>query len=362
MRKSISGVLGGIALVAVAVVVLYWNEGRAVETARGLVEGETSVVRLDEIGEVDQGTDGALVHLTGKAESGEVLRDDAFDLEVPALKLHRGVEMLQWRENRETKTRTKIGGDTETETVYSYEKIWSDSLIDSSGFDEGGYQNPESKPLESLEVTAEEIRVGAYRLGPGLVERINRFEEVPPPDELPEGHVAQGNVIFRSADPNAPQVGDLRITLRAAMPTDVSVVARNKGGRLEAFQTTTGTTIKLLEYGELDASEMFQTAKSANKTLTMGLRILGVLLVFVGVQSVLGPVVVVAGVLPLVGRVTRAGTTLISGIIAVPLAFVTISIAWLSYRPWIGAGVLLLGAVVGSGLVWFARKRAVAEG
>lgn len=358
LGNSVSGVLGGIALCILAVALLFWNEGRAVDTARGLAEGETSVVSLDVIDHIDIDTNGNLVHLTGRAESGEVLHDDAFGMEVPALKLRRSVEMLQWRENSESKTRTKIGGGTETETSYTYEKIWSDSIIDSSQFEEEGHENPGAKPLESREVDAAEIRVGAYRLGPGLVARINRFEELPPPGDLPEGHVAQGNVIFRSADPNAPQVGDLRIILKAAMPAEVSVVARNNDGRLEGFKTSTGSTIQLLQYGEACAVEMFQAAKSANKTLTFGLRILGMLLLFVGVKSVLGPIAVVADVLPLVGRVTRAGTTLLSGIVALPVAFATISIAWLAYRPLIGIGLILLGGAVVAGLVWYARKRA----
>lgn len=357
LRKSISGVLGGIALCLVAVVLLYWNEGRAVKTARGLAEGETSVVAISNVDRDDLSTHGGLVHLTGLAAGNEVLADDAFDKQVEALKLRRSVEMLQWRENSESKTRTKIGGGTETETNYTYEKIWSESLIDSSRFADTSYVNPPGKPLESREVEANEIRVGVFRLGAGLVARLNRYEELSAPETLPDGHVAQGNVIFRSSDPNAPQVGDLRIIFKAAMPAEVSIVARNNAGVLDGFSTSTGSTIQLLQYGSHDVVEMFDAAKSANKTVTFGLRILGVILLFLGIQSVLGPIAVVADVLPIVGRVTRLGTTLLAGIVAMPTAFVTISIAWLYYRPLIGVGVLLLGGVLTAALIWFARKR-----
>ncbi len=358
LGKSLSGVLGGIALFILAIFLLWWNEGRAVKTALDLEEGESSVVELERIEPVDQSTRGQLVHLIGMAESNETLRDTTFGIETPALKLRRTVEMLQWKENTESKTRTKLGGGTETETTYNYEKIWSDSLIDSSRFEVAAeHQNPSFKPLESLEIEASEIRLGAYRLGPGLVGKLSRFEELTPPEDLPDGHIAQGNVIFRSADPNAPQVGDLRITFKVAMPAEISVVARNNGGVLDGYRANKGSAIQLLHYGNVDARTMFDSAKSANKALTFGLRILGIILMFVGANSVLGPIAVAADVLPLLGRITRVGTSLISAIVTLPTALITIAIAWLAYRPLLAISLMVAGGAIAFGLIHFARKR-----
>lgn len=362
LGKSLSGVLGGIALFIVAIVLLWWNEGRAVKTAKDLADGESSVISLESAGHIDSATRNELVHLSGRAESGEMLRDDSFDIEVPALKLRRTVEMLQWRENAESKTRTKLGGGTETETVFTYEKAWSDNLIDSSRFENAqDYLNPTAKPLVSREVEAKEIRLGAYRLGPGLVAKLNRFEELPPPADLPVGHTTQGHVIFRGADPATPQIGDLRITFKAAMPADISVVARNQNGLLDGYPMKRGSTLQLLEYGEKDAADMFETAKNANKTLTFGLRILGIILLFVGAKSVLGPLAVVADVLPFLGRVTRAGSTLLAAVVALPVAFLTIAIAWISHRPLLGVGLIVAGLVSGFFLMRLARKRGATQ-
>jgi len=362
LGKSLSGVLGGIALFILSIALLYWNEGRAVDTALDLAEGESSVVVLDRIDQIDTSTKDALVHLTGMAETAETLRDDAFGIEIPALKLRRTVEMLQWKENTESKTRTKLGGETETITTYTYEKIWSDALIDSSRFElTDGHQNPTLKPLETLDIEAREIRIGAYRLGPGLVGKLNKFDELAPPAALPEGHIAQGNVIFRSADPNAPQIGDLRITFKVAMPAEISVVAHNNGGLLDGYRAKAGSNLQLLAYGNVDAATMFESAKSANKALTFGLRILGIILMFIGANSVMGPIAVVADVLPLLGRVTRMGTSLLAAIITLPVAFVTISIAWLAHRPVLAVGLMVVGALLAFGLIQFARKRKAAR-
>lgn len=357
LGKSLSGILGGIALFILSIVLLWWNEGRAVNTALDLAEGEAAVIELSQIGKIDPSTHGALVHLSGLTESSEILRDDVFGIAIPALRLRRNVEMLQWRENTETKTRTKLGGGTETETTFTYEKAWSETLIDSSKFESpADHKNPTEKPLESRNTQASEVRLGAYRLGPGLVAKLGNFNELSPPEALPEGHIAQGNVIFRSADPNAPRVGDLRITFKAAMPEEISVIARNNQGILDGYRASKGSAIQLLQYGYVDATEMFQSAKSANKMLTFGLRILGIILMFVGANSVMGPIGVVADVVPFIGRVTRVGTSLIAAIITLPVSLTTIALAWISHRPFLAIGIILLGAALAFTIIQFARK------
>src|ERR1700744_4968592 len=61
---SLVAALIGLILVPVAVVLLYWNEGRAVDPIRALNRGGASIVEVD-AGSVDPGSNGKLVHLTG---------------------------------------------------------------------------------------------------------------------------------------------------------------------------------------------------------------------------------------------------------------------------------------------------------
>ena len=360
LGRSLRGIVGGLLLFALGIVGLAWNEGRAVRSAKGLAEGASAVVQIPPDATYSQANQGKLVHLQGRAHSPQSLQDPQFAIQVEALRLRRQVEMLQWRERTESKTKTVVGGGTETTTTHHYEKIWSDRLIDSQSFKEAAtHANPPAMPLESAEWTAEPIQLGKFRLGEGLVAQLSKFEEIPPPESLPEGYSAQGNVIFKSANPVTPQVGDLRITFKAALPAEVSVVARQSQGMLEAYPTQHGTNIEMLAYGSLTAEQMFRKAEQANKALTWGLRILGFFVLFMGMQILLAPLAVLADVLPPLGRLTRMGTSLLAALIALPTGVVTIAIAWLAYRPLLGGGLLLLAIAIPAGL-WMSRRKSAA--
>jgi hypothetical protein len=55
---------------------------------------------------------------------------------------------------------------------------------------------------------------------------------------------------------------------------------------------------------------------------------------------------VLADIIPLLGNLMRMGTTLVAGLIASVLSLVTISIAWIVYRPLLGIVLLVLAVGV----------------
>ena len=108
LAESIKSVLIGFLLFLVAFPVLFWNEGRAVQTARSLEEGAGLVVSIP-AGTADKGNDGKLVHTTGDATTTETLRDPEFGVSAQAIRLLRTVEMYQWVQHEKTETRQKLG-------------------------------------------------------------------------------------------------------------------------------------------------------------------------------------------------------------------------------------------------------------
>ena len=75
---SIKGVAIGGALFIAGIPLLFWNEGRAVKTAKALEEGASVCVKLPNADTVDATMDGKLVHVTGTAVTDEQLGDDLF--------------------------------------------------------------------------------------------------------------------------------------------------------------------------------------------------------------------------------------------------------------------------------------------
>ncbi|HPC81864.1 MAG TPA: TMEM43 family protein [Thermoanaerobaculaceae bacterium] len=363
LGASIKGIFGGLIIALLGVVLLWWNEGRAVTTARSLKEGARKVVSIL-ADRVDPAYEGKLVHTSGEATTAETLVDPDCGVQARALALRRKVEMYQWKESSRSETKKKLGGGEETVTTYSYERAWSDGLIDSSRFKKPeGHTNPQRFPLESEVWRAGTVTLGAFTLSPALASQIGTFEPLPPPDpyrfRLPAGPgrrvQAHGTYLYIGSDPARPEVGDLRISFGMVPPATVSVVAKQSGGTLTAFQTDAGRALQLLAYGVQPADVMFETAQHGNTMLTWLLRLVGFGLIFAGLNALFRPLVVLGDVVPFVGNLLSKGAAAMSFLVAAVVAFVVIALAWIAHRPVLG--IALLAAAAGALVLVLRRKK-----
>lgn len=352
LRSSMGGVVFGLIMVVVSFPLLFWNEGRAVRRAQALSEGLAVVVAAD-ASQIDPANDGMLIHLTGRAAPQGTLTDPEFNIEVEAISLQRNVSMYQWRESSESEERNKLGGGTETVTTYTYEKVWSSGLIDSSEFEEpAGHENPTDRLYDSREVVSSEVFVGPYKLSSSLAGSIGGAEDLPvtaamiPAELQGRATVARGG-LYIGADPASPQIGDVRIAFEQVPATEVSIVARQGGGGLGPFTTSGGGSIELLKAGTHEAAAMFASAQSANVALTWVLRGVGFLLMWFGLAAIFNPLSVLADVVPVVGRIVGVGTGLIAFLLAAVLSLLIIAIAWIYARPLLGVALLAIAAVFG---------------
>jgi hypothetical protein len=363
---AIKGVVIGLLIFLVSFPVLFLNEGRAVKTAKSLKEGAAAVVSVD-ASRVDPGRQGALIHVSGEAKTAEILRDKDFPIEVNAIALERKVEMYQWREDSSSQTREKIGGTQETVTTYTYSKDWSSSVIDSSRFQEKqGHQNPGKFPYEALRVRAEKVELGAFTLGTSIASQLDRFTPYAVddaflkalPDNLRERASIVEGKLFIGANPASPQIGDVRIAFGTVPPATVSVIGAQQGSVIDGYTTSNGRTLAMVKTGLHSADAMFEAAQQENATLTWILRLVGFVMMFLGLAMILGPLSVMASVIPFVGRIVGAGTRLIAGFVAAGLSLVTIAIGWIVYRPLLGLLLLLVaGGLIAAAFVLIKKSR-----
>ncbi|TDU28641.1 uncharacterized protein DUF1625 [Panacagrimonas perspica] len=352
--NSIKGILIGGVMTIASFPILFSNEGRAVAREKALNEGAAAVVSVD-AASIDAQNEGRLVHLSGNAQTTDVVQDPEFGAQTVALRLVREVTMYQWKEKEERETRKKMGGGEETVTTYKYTKDWDDDVIDSSSFyDSEGHKNPGVKPYNSESFQAENVTVGAFRMNPSQVARTGSPSDLPddvaltlPTDLGPVKRV--GNTAYFGQDSASPQIGDVRVSFFLVPPSDVSLVAEQRDGTMQPFTTPSGGEVDLLEDGIVSAAAMFQIAQDENTMLTWVLRGVGFFLMFLGLSLLFKPLSVLADVVPIFGSIVSVGTGVVAFLLAAAGSFLTIAIGWVFFRPLIGIPLVIVG--VGA-LVW----------
>jgi hypothetical protein len=360
---SIVGVLVGLVLIVASFPVLFWNEGRAVRTAKSLKEGAAEVVSVAP-DQVVAANEGRLVYTSGQATTSESLTDADFGVTTPAIRLVRKTEMYEWKEDRKSETRKKLGGGTETVTTYTYMTAWSPTVIPSNSFHEAqGHQNPDALPIPAASWTAKTVTLGAFTLSPAQLAKLDQTEAVradtSPSQTLPPNVKFDQGGYYRGADPASPVVGDERITFEAVRPAAISVIGRQVGTTFEPDRTT-AVPILLVTYGTVSADGMFKVAEASNRTLTWILRGGGFLAMLIGFVLVFRPLVTVADVVPLIGTILGAGTFLAALSLTMGLSLVTIGVAWIVFRPILGVVLLVvaIGSVVAAHRMGGRRKKA----
>ena len=366
IKRAVGGVVFGLLLVVLMVIGLFWNEGRAVQTARSLAEGSGAVVSVG-ADSVDAANDGKLVHVSGPVTASNGLADPDFGIAAQGLRLSRTAEMYQWKEESKSETTKKLGGGEETVTTYSYSKVWDDSQIDSSEFKKpDGHQNP---PMEIHSKTFQipDGKLVAFDLDTPVLDRIEGDKDYSLASSQAAAikaaytgtkplNVVDGK-IYLGADTSSPALGDYRIGYELAPLGVVSIVARQAGSRFEPYQTVAGDQLLMVDTGDVPAAKMFADAVSENTVITWLLRAAGLLLLTIGFALFLSPIGVILDVIPFLGSIARMGTGIIAFFLAILVGTVTIAIAWFWYRPVLAAGILAAGVIAAAAVYYIGRSR-----
>ncbi|MGD9924282.1 MAG: TMEM43 family protein [Pseudorhodoplanes sp.] len=365
---SLIGLVLGPLLVIGACIALFWNEGRAVQTARSLTEGASVVVDVA-ASPVSLANQGLLVHVTGEMKASTKLSDPDFGLTADAIRLIRDVAMYQWKEDSKSETRKNAGGSEETVTTYTYKREWSGRPIDSSKFKEPGLHENPPMTIRDRDVISRDATLGAFRLGEAAIRRFNtdtRLEVEPSiagavQEKLNRPADIQVGQIYLSDDPGSPRIGDYRVGYRIVPVGIGSVVARQTGTELTGYPTKAGDVILLAHTGSQSAADMFKAAQDENRVLTWILRAVFTMLVFIGFVFSTRILVALADVLPFVGNLMQATTFAAALALTAIIAPLTIAIAWLFYRPLISLGVAAGGAALAYGVLrLIAARKAMA--
>lgn len=411
--NSIKATLMGFVIIIGATILLWWNEGRAVKTADMLEDAQGACVEMPNPDKMDKSLDGELVCGTAMATTDEVLTESEFGISENAISLSRKVEYYQWVEHSESKSEDKLGGKQETTTTYTYKQEWVSSPVNSADFKDPAYQgkNYTWTTVEPQDVWAEKVSFGAYVLNESLIHSISSTEPVEldvnfqvlqsmnksiadtyarikgntavlsnqvidavtavadstnlgdsiQGNQVDLDYVHQaGNVIYYGRTPNAPEVGDVRVTFEKTVPAKVTVVSVVDGNTFKPFVAKNKKKFQTLRMGKKTIEEIFEEENESNTMWTWILRIVGILLVISGFKSLFSFLETLLKVVPFLSSIFAFGVGIICTIVGIVYSLIVIALAWIFYRPVLG--IILL--VIAGFLVWvfaFNGKKKLAE-
>lgn len=352
MKNGFSGILTGILFVLIGIGVLVWNEKSNVTNIHDVKELKSVYVDV-ESDKVAKDYDGSLIVTSGKLDFGdEELVDPAFNIRVKTPALVRKVEMYQWVEEKE---------ESDDKTTYNYKKEWKSDLVDSTEFkDSNNHYNPDSMPYEGTSTSAAELKVGAYTLSSSFGSLVSTNKKVSDLTNatIPEGYQVYNNYIVRGEDPEKPQVGDIRISFEYASYSDVTVMGKLHGDTIIEYVTKEKTRIKYFSEGTQDGATIIANMEKGNKAMKWIIRLVGTLIIIIGVKSLFGPLTALSSYVPILRNIVNGATGIISFFVGLAIALVTIAISWIVFRPVLGI-CLLAGAIV---LIILAKKFGTKKG
>jgi hypothetical protein len=365
IKNALVGILIGFILILVSIYFLFWNEGRAIQTYRSLVEGAGLVVSVDST-TVDPANEGKEIHITGPVKAVGTITDDQFDIKADgALAISREVEMYQWVEKSESTTEKNLGGSETTKTTYSYAKEWRSSPVDSSDFKVSGHDNPPFI-VDATRIVVDTATVGAFTLDGKRVANLGdeKLIRLTSKDvQRIAGTIAttrqvkanQGGVYLGSSV-STPQVGDMKINFQRTDLTEASFIGAQKGDAIVGYKTSNGRQILLGAAGNQDAAAMFETAQQENTIITWAIRIGGLLGLYIGFKLMMMILPVLGDVIPFIGSIVGFGTSLIAVVLTLIIGPVVIAIGWFAYRPVLAICVIAAGLLIAAAFVYLRRK------
>ena len=327
--SAIKGVFIGMILVLVAVVLLWWNEGRSVRRYKEISFAKENTVETP-YDSVEASNEGKLVHFAGKASTSDVLSEPTFGVTVKdSYRMSGKVEVFQWVEKvipGKTETVKKIGGGTETKKypdTYEYRKDWADSAINSDTFHEkvdkqtGEVRKNPYTTLPFAEVKnvvkAKSVKIGAHDLPADYIGSLGsskNIELVADQLKLPANAIVEKNYIFlnvanpaanvvpatpvaqavatdsvaaavasapaavqevatnvavsNTVNPNAPKLGDVRVSFTHAPIESITVIAKQVGPSFERYKIDDDLSYIDVRTGELPKKKYLRAMKVLN--------------------------------------------------------------------------------------------------
>ena len=370
LGSSIGGVFLGLIFFIVSFGLLYYNEGRQIHTAK-LIEMAKQSQEMS-AASPDASAQGKLVTACGILTTGDMLSDKVEWTSVSGthlsaelktrklLKLSRHVEMFAWKETEESKTKKNLGGSETEEKTYTYKQVWTNAPEDSSEFKVPEEHKNPVLTLDQVDAVVDHASLGTLTIDPSKFEFppeqkfILSKDTVTYTDENLASAGSPEYIFFGTGSLASPRIGDLRVSY-TYLPSDLNIVAFGKlnGTNLSPYVNEKDGALYRGFLGTKD--EAVATMTSENSLTTWLLRLLGFVLMWLGLSMLLAPISTLLDILPMLGSVSRGLIGFVTFVVAFVLSILTILISMLVHN----VIALIVVAVAGTIIAIFVIKHAL---
>ena len=340
-----NSIVGGFIILIVGIGLLWWNEGDSVKNIQSVNEGMKNYVDIKS-SSIDEKNEGKLVATHGDLTTNGTISDTEFEVTTTSAALLRKVEMYQWTE------------DCDADNNCTYEKKWSDSLIDSSNFEKSGHENPTSMLYETEKFINDDTMMGAFKLPYKLIDNLstnhkinNLSEEVATNHSLTLASNYYTNVVDNKAD-----IGNIRISFYDNDAKVVSVLAVQSDDSFKTYKTKKGKDLFRIFEDNYNGYDMLTLISKQNNFMKWLWRIVGTLLIILGFSSLFDPLTRIMNKIPILGGIVNGATGFISFILGLALSLIIIAIAWLRFRPILSIILIIIVLALIFGLKAYSKK------
>lgn len=332
--SKLTAAVTGFILFAASIILLSINEYNYVNTVKIADFSEKNAIEAS-TGNLDPSNENKLIHIIGEAYSQQTLSDSI--ISVPnAIAFFRNVEMYQWEEVKKHKNDNKI--------EYAYRKTWSKHLINSDNFESTVYKNPPRMQYEKKELYANNIGFGKFYLSKSIINKINSVTKI---TQLPfnSKFKTYNGFYFTGDNYDDPAIGDQKLSY-SYIPSGIklSIIAKQSGNRLENMNTKYGDFV-IVMYGRKDLKTMLKEYKKNSSSNTWIFRGIGILLMFIGLNLLIQPIVNSGGIIPVFGQLSKMAAFISTIIITIALSTISISLCWLLFRPETAISLIVISVV-----------------
>ncbi|MCK9186272.1 TMEM43 family protein [Candidatus Gracilibacteria bacterium] len=323
---AFKGIVFGLILFLGSFAVIYYNEGKVDVSTIAQTATKISAESVDTTAE------GKLVSVTGTVVSTEKLGDSMFLKPADYLAVSRNVEMYAWVEKSQSKSDTNMGGSETTTTTYTYAMEWTSVPQSSAQFKEAaGHTNPEMT-IKGESFRVKSAKIGAYEIADVSKIELPNYEKLTLKQEdlnLSKGVFENGVVYVGKGNSAAPQVGDLRVSY-SAVNNNLNGTAFGKieNGKLVTYvdQEKEESLYRLFD-GTFD--EAIKQMHGEYTTWLWILRLVGFLMMWIGLSSLFAPISVFLDVVPMLGSISRGAVGLLTFIVSLVLSAIAIIVSML---------------------------------